>query len=87
MKQADTLCVGTQAAEVVEWPFESIRHRLVHLEKTAFIRRNRHTDRVEVVDRRTGAVIQQATTGKMLEWWNQLVWHLDSVFPPKPADS
>lgn len=77
--------------EVIAWPFNDIRARLMCMENQAFIRRvpdPDHGQDVEIVDRHSGAVIRAMTADELFAWWERLEEYLglmeaavDSIMP------
>ncbi len=65
--------------EVIAWPFNDIRARLMCMENQAFIRRVPDPDHgldVEIVDRQSGAVIRAISAEELFAWGERLELHL-----------
>ncbi len=82
---------GRTPDEIIPWPFDNIRTRLACLETLMFIRRAPAPDRgqdVEIIDRRSGAVIRAMSAEELFAWGERLEMHLclmeaavDSIMP------
>ncbi len=70
---------GRTPVEIIPWPFNHIRTRLACMENQAFIRTAPDPDHgrdVEVVDRRSGAVIRAMSAEELFAWGERLELHL-----------